>query len=532
MGERERIAKAAGVMSLATFMSRVLGFMRDMVLAFFFGATGISDTFFVAFRIPNLLRELFAEGTMSAALVPVLSEYNLKDPAETRRLVRAAMAVVLLVVGAATLIGIIFAPAVVTVIAPGFLDEPGKFSLTVLLTRIMFPFLLFISLAALVMGALNTKRVFFVPALAPAVLNIVIIVTVVGFHSYFQSPIVAVAAGVALGGFAQFAFQAPSYIKNGYSLSPHFGGMGHPGLRKMLSLVLPATLGMAVAQINIVISNILASFLPGGSITYLFYSMRLVQFPIGVFGVAMGMAVLPSLSEHAQRGDFDSLRGDFSFALRLLFFITIPAMAGLIALGEPIVSTLFQRGQFDHAATLGTAKALLYYSFGVWAVVGARVTAATFYSMQDTRSPVKAAAVALVANIVLSLVLMGPMRHSGLALANALSSIINFTLLFYMLRSRLKRVGGIGARSVAASAVRTLLASSVMGLTGWMLVKGGPWARSGLELEKAGRLFGVIAVCIAVYIVVSYLLKSEELGFVLKLIKKRLNGGAEGDDGD
>jgi putative peptidoglycan lipid II flippase len=522
MEERGRIARAAGVMSGATMISRVLGYVRDMILAFYFGATGLSDTFFVAFRIPNLLRELFAEGSMASAVIPVLTEYQGKEPGEAKKLVRVAFTVILILVGAVCLLGIAVAPAVVSVIAPGFLDEPGKFATTVTLTRVMFPFLLFISLAALLMGSLNVKRVFFIPALAPATLNITIILTVVLLAGRLGNPILAVAIGVALGGFVQFAFQVPAFLRQGYSMRPDYS-FRHPGLLKIAKLVLPAIVGMAVAQINIVVSNILASFLSGGSITYLFYSMRLIQFPIGVFGVAMGVAVLPSLSEHAIRGDYDSLREDFSFSLRLLLFISVPAMAGLIALREPIINILFQRGRFDYAATQGTAQALLFYSMGIWAIVGVRVVTATFYSMQDTKTPVKVAAAALSANVIMSLLLLGPMRHSGLALANALSSTINFVLLLHFLRKRLGRVDG---RKILLSLLRISLASLVMGLTGWWLLEGtettaGLWRQSGDSLLKAGYLSGAIALSVAVYVLVSLLFRAEEIGFVLNLIKKR-----------
>ena len=519
MDEKRNITTAAGIMSMATFISRILGYVKDMILAVYFGATGLSDTFFVAFRIPNLLRELFAEGSMSSAFIPVLTEYQAKNGKdEAKRLVRITFTFIMIFVGLICLIGIIFAPSIVTAIAPGFLSMPEKFSLTVLLTRAMFPFLLFISLAALIMGALNSRRVFFIPALAPAMLNVSIIVTVISLASKMEQPIIAVAIGVALGGFVQFAFQIPSFLKNGYSLKPEYD-FRHPGLKKMSILMLPATMGMAVAQINIFISTILASYLAAGSITYLYYSMRLVQFPVGIFGVAMGMAVLPALSEHALKGDYDKLRDDFSFALRLLFFITIPAMAGLIALREPIVNILFQRGKFDYAATAGTADALLFYSLGIWAIVGVRIVTASFYSMQDTKTPIKILVVTVMTNIILSLALMGPLKHSGLALANALASTVNFLLLFYFLRKKLER---LGARRIIKSFLKISLASIVMGIAGWFLLHGELWKESGRSMEKAGYLSGVIMLCSALYFFISYLLKSEEMEYIVGLVRRKI----------
>lgn len=519
MGQQGKIAKAAGTMSVATFISRILGYIKDMILAVYFGATGLSDTFFAAFRIPNLLRELFAEGSMSSAFIPVLTEYRKKHgEKEAQRLVKITFSFIIIFVGLVCVAGIVFAPGIVAALAPGFLKSPEKFSLTVLLTRIMFPFLLFISLASLVMGALNTKKVFFVPALAPAMLNVTIIVIVLLFASVAENPIIVVAIGVAVGGLVQFVFQLPSFFKNGYVLG-FDTGFRHPGLKRMAILLIPATLALAVNQINIIVSNILASFLPEGSITYLYYSMRLIQFPIGIFGVAMGMAVLPTLSEHAVRGDFDRLREDFSFALRLLFFITVPAMAGLIALREPIVNLLFQRGQFDYTATRGTAEALMFYSIGIWSIVGVRVVTATFYSMQDTKTPVKIAALGVATNLLLSLAFMGPLKHSGLALANALASGLNFILLFYFLRKKLKQVE---AKRIFRSFAKIASASFVMAVSGWVMLRGDLWQTSGADIEKSLYLSATILVCLGIYITASFLLKNEEMIYLYDSFKKKV----------
>jgi len=518
MERQGRIARAAGVMSAATFVSRVLGFVKDMILARLFGASGVSDTFFVAFRIPNLLRELFAEGSMSSAFIPVLTRVQAADgEAVAARLVRTTFTFLLLAVGAICLLGVLFAPQIVALIAPGFLADPDKLALTVLLTRVMFPFLLFISLAALVMGALNTRRIFFVPALAPAVLNVVTIVAVLSLVGVLRPPIAAVAVGVALGGLAQFVWQLPSFQRQGFALAPSFD-FRNPALRRMAALLLPATLGMAVAQVNIFVSNILASYLAQGSITYLYYAMRLIQFPIGIFGVAMGMAVLPALAEHAARGETERLREDFSYALRLLFFITVPAMAGLIALRGPIVNLLFLRGRFDAAAAAGTAEALLCYAFGIWAVVGVRVVTATFYALQDTGTPVKVGAAAVLVNLGLSVALMGPLAHAGLALANACASMANFAALFLLLR---RRLGRLETGRIARSLLRTGAASTAMGAAGWWLLRGGLWSAGGHAVFKAGLLAGAMALCVAIYVGASRLLGSEELDTVLALVRRK-----------
>ncbi|MDO8281370.1 MAG: murein biosynthesis integral membrane protein MurJ [Thermodesulfovibrionia bacterium] len=518
MDEKRKITKAAGLMSAATLISRILGFIRDMIFARYFGATGLSDTFFAAFRIPNLLRELFAEGSMSAALIPVLTEYRQKHgEEEVNRLVKIAFTFIVIVVGAVCILGIVFSPEIVTALAPGFLSSPEKFSLTVLLTRIMMPFLLFISLAALVMGALNIKKVFFIPALAPAMLNITLIISILIFESRSSRPIIVAAIGMMVGGFVQFAFQLPTFFKNKYRLGFNMN-FSHPGIKKMALLLIPATLALSVNQINIVVSNILASFLPSGSITYLFYSMRLIQFPIGMFGVAMGMAILPALSAHAAKGDFDELRSDFSFALRLLFFITIPSMAGLIFLREPIVNILFQRGKFDYAATAGTAQALLFYALGIWAIVGMRIVTAGFYSMQNTKTPVKVAVVAMLTNIIFSLILMKPMQHSGLALANSIAASVNFGILFFMLKKKLGRLDG---RNIGISFIKVSVASAVTGLLSWFIIRSDIWMQSGITMEKAGLLAVAIAVFLAVYVLLMHFMGSEELKHLIKIYKER-----------
>jgi putative peptidoglycan lipid II flippase len=520
MDAKGRIAKSAGIMSVATLISRILGYVKDMILARYFGATGLSDTFFVAFRIPNLLRELFAEGSMSSAFIPVLTEYRTKHGAyEARRLVNITFTFIIIFVGLFCVLGIVFAPQIVTIIAPGFLKDPGKFSQTVLLTRLMFPFLLFISLAALVMGALNVQRVFFIPALAPAMLNVTIIVFVVALVPVLKEPITAVAVGVTFGGLAQLVFQIPSLLRKDHDLR-FSSGFSHPGLKKMALLIMPATMGMAVAQVNIFVSTILASFLPQGSITYLYYSMRLIQFPIGIFGVAIGMAALPALSEHAVKGEIDKLRDDFSFALRLLFFITVPAMTGLIALRGPIVNLLFQRGAFDYSATIGTADALLFYSLGIWAVVGVRVVTATFYSLNDTKTPVKIAVAAMIINIGMSLALMGPLKHSGLAFANAIASGINFLLLFLFLRNKLGRIDG---RRIMGSFAKIAAASLGMGLAGWFMLRGELWTASGNTFEKVIYLSGAVMICLCIYLVISFVLKGDEMNYLYEKMKTRLN---------
>ncbi|GBD99270.1 putative peptidoglycan biosynthesis protein MurJ [bacterium BMS3Abin07] len=518
MSEKKNIARSASLMSLATLISRILGFIRDMVFARYFGATGLADTFFAAFRIPNLFRALFAEGSMSSAFIPVLTEYNTKHGKdEANRLVRITFTFIIIFVGLLCLIGIFFAPLLVKIIAPGFLKDPARFDQTVLLTRIMFPFLLMISLSALMMGSLNTRKTFFVPALATAWFNIAVIVTIILLYSRLAQPIVAAAIGITVGGLFQFASQVPSFYGKGFSLGIDTE-FRHAGLKQIGILIIPATLAMGVNQINIVVNNIFASFLPSGSISYLYYAMRLIQFPIGVFGVAMSMAALPSLSRHAANGDMNSLRDDFSFSLRLLFFLTIPSMVGLIALREPIVGLLFQRGEFDHNATVQTSQALIFYSIGIWSIVGAKTVTAAFYSLKDTKTPFKILVIAIASNIIFSFILMHPMKHSGLALANTLSSGINFILLFAFLRKKIKRVH---AREIIASFFKALFAAVIMGITGYFAIQDGLWAMNGQVIRKTAYLSSIIILCVTVYSFVSYLTGSRELQYVVDMLKRK-----------
>lgn len=518
MDEKKRITLAAGLMSIATFLSRITGYIKDMILAKVFGATGLTDAFFVAFRIPNLLRELFAEGSISVAFVPVFTEHLVKeDREEAKRIACIVFTFLLSVLTVICLLGILFAPYIVSLIAPGFMKEPEKFSLTIRLTQIMFPFLLFISLAALAMGVLNSFKTFFIPAIAPMFLNLSIIACVLFLAPHLTVPLLAIALGVSIGGAIQFGIQIPSLLKHSINFRLIFS-FSHPALKRMLTLLMPVIAGMGVAQINIFLSTIFVSYLPDGSATYLYYSMRLIHFPIGIFGVAMAMAVLPTLSQFAVKGDMDSLRETFSFSLRLLFFITIPAMAGLIALGEPIVNVLFQRGEFTYNATVGTVYALLFYSSGLWAFVGVRVTASTFYSMQDTKTPVKVAGLSILTNIIFSLILMGPLKHGGLALANAIGSMVNFVALFLILRKRLERIDG---RNILGSFIKISFASFIMGLVGWMVIKGDMWKESGRVIEKAGILGGVIVLCIVAYLLIMHFTKSEELKYLIEMYKER-----------
>ncbi|MFC1811949.1 murein biosynthesis integral membrane protein MurJ [Thermodesulfobacteriota bacterium] len=517
--EKTRVTKAAGVVGSATLLSRIFGFIRDVVIAWFFGAGLSSDAFFVAFRIPNLLRRLFGEGSLSISFIPVFTEYlSNQGKTEAFKLARSAVRLFSILLAATAVGGILVAPLIIRVIAPGFIDSPEKFQLTVILTRIMFPYIFFIGLVALSMGILNVLGHFAAPALAPVFLNIAMIGSVFLISPHLDDPVAGLAIGVIIGGILQLSLQVPFLIQKGFYFWQK-AKIYHPGLKKIGKLMLPTIFGAAVYQINIVVGTLLATLLREGSVSYLYYADRLVQFPLGIFAIAAATAVLPSLSRQAVAEDFSGLKDTFNHALNLVFFITIPAMVGLIVLREPIVALLFKRGAFDAETTRLTAHALLYYSVGLWAFSAVRIVVSTFYSLQDTTTPVYTAVVSVAANIVLGIVLMKTrLEHGGLALATSLASMLNLGLLVWALRGKL---GSMGWRNITKSAGKTMICSAIMGVVVWAMKNhmippvGGSFP---------GLLFGLVAsigIGIILYGSFSFLLKSPELDNILAVLFHR-----------
>ena len=523
--ENQSVVRAAGLIGAATFASRILGFIRDIVLARLFGATAAADAFFVAYRIPNLLRELFAEGTMSSAFIPVFTEYRtLRTQRDAWELASAMFTTLLSVVTLVTVIGIVAAPWIAWVMGWGFHDEPEKLATTTLLTRVMFPYLLFVSLAALAMGILNSMRAFAAPALSPLMFNVFIISCAVFVSPMLAEPIIGVAIGVVAGGAAQFAMQLP-----GLALRKMLFGLrfepGHPGVRRIGTLMLPYLLGLSATQLNILVSTILGSHFEGGP-TYLFYGMRLIHFPLGVFGVALATAILPTLSTQAAAGALDELRKTLGFGLRMILFIIVPAMIGLILLRVPIVHLFFEHGKFSAADTQGTAVAVLCYALGLWAFAGVRIIAATFYSLQDTKTPALAAVAAVVSNLILSLLLMRPLGHAGLALATAIAAMINGSILVTVLN---RRLGGVDWGSVLRSTGR-VIAAGVAVLLVCLWVSGlAVWMRPEEWVAKAVMLTVGIGLSVTGYFGVHALLRSEELDVLWGMVKAKLGRGAGGD---
>lgn len=522
-GDAEKgIAASAGVVALGTFTSRILGFVRDMVLAKIFGASLVADAFYVAFRIPNLLRELFAEGSMSAGFIPVFTEYlTKKGKEEARELARSAFTVLVLALALIVFLGIFFSPQIIAGIAPGFVEDLQKYKLTTGLTRMMFPFLFFISLAALAMGILNSMRHFAPPAFSSASFNMVNILVLIGLAPLLDEPVYAAAVAVTLGGLSQFLIQLPTLYREGFTLSfrrPLFPL--HPGVVQMGKLILPTTIGLSVTQVNILVNTLLASFLPVGSVSYLYYGMRLIHFPLGIFAIALATALLPTLSAQASQDDTEALCKSFSFGLRLVFFIIFPAMVGLMLFRVPIVHLLFERGEFDHLATQGTADAVLFYAFGLWAFAGVRIVVPVFYAFQDTKTPVKIAIMAMILNVGLNLLLMGPLKHRGLALATSISAIFNFSFLIMILK---RRIGRIDGKRIMFSHLKVVIASFPMLIPFLWLSRQGIWASGGHLGVKVMSLSLAIIGSVLAYAFLQFILKSEEAFFIARLIKGRLN---------
>ena len=462
MSEERQVAKRAGLVGSATMLSRVLGLVREQVMASWFGAGLASDAFNVAFRIPNLLRDLFAEGAMSSAFVPTFTEYqHTKNQDEAWAFGRQLMITLFAVLCALCAVGWILAPWLVRAFAPGFDQIPGKLELTIQLTRIMLPFLPLVALAAAAMGMLNANGRFAVPALAPAFLNLVMIAVGLAlipvFRALGQPPILAMAFGVVAGGLGQFLWQIPALYRIGFRLRFEWP-RPHPGVRRVALLMVPATIGLAATQFNLLISTLIASLLPQGSVSWLWYAFRLMQLPIGVFGVALATVSLPSLSRAAVARDMVALKTTLSATVRLVFLLTIPAAVWLAVVARPVIALLYEHGRFGPEDTTNTAGALAMYCIGLPAFAAVGVFTRTFYALGDTRTPVRASFVSVAINITLNLLLMRPLGHFGLALATSVTSIVNLLQLTLALR---RSVGALEGRRTIGMAMRSVVASLV-----------------------------------------------------------------------
>jgi len=510
---KKTLSKAAGAVSGMTILSRIFGFIRDALIAMVFGSSTAADAFFVAFRIPNMQRRVLGEGALASAFIPVFSETLAQNGKQAAQELTANIFNILLILLAiASLALFIFSPVVVTIFAPGFLEYPEKFKLTVDLTRWMAPYLFFIGLAGFSMGVLNSLKVFALPAATPILHNISMIVSILIIVPQMDEPIVGLAIGVVIGSVLQFLIQLPLIGKKGYGLKKCLR-FKQPEVIKIAKLMGPAIIGLAVYELNLVIDTLLASTLAEGSISYLYYGNRLVQLPLGIFAVALAIVLLPTLSRHAAEGELKELVKTLSFSIRLILFLTIPATIGYIILREPIVNVLWERGAFLHTTTQNTAVALLYYSIGLCAYSGVKVIAPAFYSLQDTKTPAIIGMYSMGLNIILNLILMGPLKHGGLALATSLSALFNVIGLIYYLR---KRLGLLEGRKIFNSSIRTSIAASAMGLITYFSKETFFNFNDPIGIRIAG-LIACILSGMLIYALVSHFFRNEEWQFLLDL---------------
>jgi putative peptidoglycan lipid II flippase len=478
-----QVVQALGSIGTATLASRVLGFVRDVIVALAFGAGPVTDAFFVAFRIPNVLRRLLAEGALSTALVPVFTEYaTTRTRDEFVRMLRAMLSASLAVLSVTTLVGIAAAPWILQVVAPGFTDDPGQMRLAVLLTRVMFPYLVLVGLAALAMGVLHAHGRFFAAALGPAVLNVGIILAVLLLATRMEPPILSLAVGVLAGGAGQLLVQLPSLRRAGVLVGPS-ANPGHPALARVGRLLVPAVFGLAAVQVTVFVNTLLASLLPGGSISFLYYADRVMEFPLGVFGIALASASLPAMSRQAATGDRRGLADTVNFALRLALYVTVPATVGLVMLRTPITRVLFERGRFGPDDTAATAQALAWYAVGLVGFALARIVAQALYALGEPGTAVKLGFLSVGANIVAAVALMGPLAHGGLALASSVSGYVNAALLLWVIR---RRLGPLGGRVLTESVGRTFAAC--VPLAGWCALCLWAWPTPGAGWLDAGWL--------------------------------------------
>lgn len=425
--------RSLSVVGSLTLLSRILGFVRDIVIASLFGATAGADAFLVAFKIPNFMRRLFAEGAFSQAFVPVLSEYKNNSPEKVQSLIDHVAGTLGFILVILTVLGIVFAPYLIMLFAPGFVDEPHKYQMAVDMLRITFPYLLFVSLTAFAAGILNSYDHFSSPAFSPVILNLCMIAAALGFTQYFQEPILALAWSVLISGILQFVFQLP-FLKQLHLMPvPRLKKKQDEGVKKILSLMLPVLFSVSVGQISLLIGTLMASFLATGSIAWLYYADRLLEFPIGVFGVALATVVLPKLSGLAAKNAQEDYNKTLDWSLRWVFLVGVPSTLGLIFLSKQIFVTLFYRGQFGLNDVEMSAQALMAYSIGLLGFVLIKILASGFFARQDTKTPTKVAFISIVTNIILNFILIWSLAHVGLALATALAAILNAGLLYFYL---------------------------------------------------------------------------------------------------
>nr|WP_314586077.1 murein biosynthesis integral membrane protein MurJ [uncultured Pseudomonas sp.] len=497
------LLKSLAAVSSMTMLSRVLGFVRDTIVARTFGAGMATDAFFVAFKLPNLLRRIFAEGAFSQAFVPILAEYKAQQGEEaTRTFLAYVSGLLTLVLAVVTLLGMLAAPLVIWITAPGFADTPEKFALTSSLLRVTFPYILLISLASLAGAVLNTWNRFSVPAFVPTLLNVSMIVFALFLTPYFDPPIMAMAWATLVGGLAQFLYQLPHLKRIGMLVLPRLN-LRDSGVWRVMKQMGPAILGVSVSQISLIINTIFASFLAAGSVSWMYYADRLMELPSGVLGVALGTILLPALSRTYAKADRQEYSRLLDWGLRLCFLLVLPCSAALALLSEPLTVSLFQYGRFDAHDALMTQRALVAYAVGLLGIILVKVLAPGFYAQQNIKTPVKIALFTLAVTQVLNLILIGPLQHVGLALAIGVAACLNAGLLFWQLRRHNLFIPQAGWTSFL---LRLLIAVAVMTAVLFGLMQLLPSWSEGLMWQRLLRLGGLVAAGVLVYFASLFLL--------------------------
>ncbi len=520
----KHIAKSASIVSVITMLSRVLGYVRDAICAALLGVGIVSDAFFVAFRIPNMLRNLLAEGALSSAFIPVFTDYlekkNKKDVWMLAANVMSLLSVALVMI---TALGVLLADPLVRIIAPGFSSDPFKFQLTVSLTRWLFPFILFVSVAALLMGILNSLKKFSMPAFAPVVLNVSMIAAGLflcpRLGSQPDRQVWGWVIGALVGGFLEIIIQWIPAAKEGFKWK-FFIDLKEAGLRKIGKLMIPATIAQSVTQINLLVNTVLASFLVGGAVTYLYYGNRLMQLPFGVFGVAIATVSFPYIAQYASRKDFAGLRETIHSSLKQAFFIVIPCSAGLIFLSGPINALLFRYGRFTLEDAMRTANVSIMYCIAIFAFSGIKILTQVFYAIDKASTAVKISAASMLLNIILCVALMFPMNYLGLALATSIAGIVQFCLLYYFVE---KYTGDIKTRELIIFTLKITIISAIMGGLVMLLSNylGAAW-----NIEHSRKINAIIVlICMAtgtaIYAGLLFVFRVKEAGTFLEYLKKK-----------
>lgn len=529
MTEKKQILKSASIISLVTIVSRILGYVRDQRIALLLGTTLSADSYFLAYRIPNLFRRLVAEGSMTASFIPVFTSYmREKGKEEIWDFANKLFWTLALVVAAITIFGMVFSPSVIHLFTSSSGREASTWNQAIELNRIIFPYLFFVSLAALAMGILNCFHVFGLPAATPVLLNLSSILFSIALVSrYFKSPAISLAVGVLVGGVLQFLIQVPLLVQKGMKFS--FGiSFSHPGIKNVARLMIPRLFGIGIGQINLLVDTkfATASPMPGGSLSALYLADRVMELVLGGYAIAVATAILPMMSHQAAANDYDGLKKTLAFSVRLVAFITIPAMLGLMILREPIIRVLFQHGEFVAESTKLTARALLYYALALPGLATVKLIVPAFYSTKDTKTPVIIAGISLLINVVLNIVflhfLFKRVQNGGPALATALACYFDFFALFIIFRLR---YGAMGTKEILVSFTKIFACSAIMGVACWF---GGHYTAFTIHSRFSVQLVVFAALILgatALYLGLAWLFRCREMEEIYGIATRKRRGG-------